>query len=306
MDLRKLRHAAALARHLNFTKAAEALNLTQSALSRSIQVLEEECQVRLFDRNRNMVAITSVGREFLRHAEVMLRGEAELASMVHNAARGDGGRISLGMVPLAARTLLAPLLSEMIDRPGFHANVTTGSPQRLIAMLLDETLELCVCTGQTLPANAPYASKLLARFTIGLVVRKDHPLAQLERVMPQDMDRFPILHTRSTDIGDSGTDSILALPRKQPAATVEDYDILMRITASSDAVWVTSPVAAREGIVSDTLTHLQIGWLEKPPVIGMTVHYLKHRTLSPLAEKVLERLVSLCGETDFSSGAGRT
>jgi DNA-binding transcriptional LysR family regulator len=41
MDLRKLRHAVALARHLDFTRAAEALNLTQSALSRSIQALED-------------------------------------------------------------------------------------------------------------------------------------------------------------------------------------------------------------------------------------------------------------------------
>src|SRR5579862_6863379 len=72
MELRKLRHAAILSKHLNFTKAANALNITQSALSRSIQSLEDECQLRLFDRNRNVVNVTAAGRDFLQLAQGLL------------------------------------------------------------------------------------------------------------------------------------------------------------------------------------------------------------------------------------------
>lgn len=300
MDLRKLRHAVVLARFLNFTKAAEALGLTQSALSRSIQALEDECKVRLFDRNRNMVAVTSIGREFIRHADTMLRHEAELTNMVTHAAKGDSGKIALGMAPLAARTLLSPLMSEMIDKPGFCANVTIGSPKRLLALLVNEAVEICVCTGHTAPANAPYTGILLAHFPIGIVVRKGHPISHMASVTPDDLEPFPLLRTRSTELEDDATSTLHLKPRKQPALTVEDYDILMRVTANSDGVWITSPVSAREGIANGTLTYVPISWLDQAAEIGMTAYFLKHRSLSPLAKKVLDRMISLCGEMDRS------
>jgi DNA-binding transcriptional LysR family regulator len=298
MDLRKLRHAVVLARFLNFTKAAEALGLTQSALSRSIQTLELECHVRLFDRNRNMVAITAVGREFMRHADMMLRNEAELTNMLGHAAKGDGGMIALGMAPLAARTLLPPLLSEMIGKPGFSANVTTGSPRRLLALLIDEALEICVCTGHTAPANAPYTGILLANFPIGIVARKGHPISRLASVTPEDLEPFPQLRTRSTELEVDASSTLHLDPRKQPALSVEDYDILMRVTANSDGVWITSPVSAREGIANGTLTYVPITRLEQGAEIGMTAYVLRHRSLSPLANKVLDRMISLSGEID--------
>ncbi len=306
MDLRKLRHAVMLARFLNFTKAAEALNLTQSALTRSIQALESECQVRLFDRTRNMVAVTAVGREFLRSAETMLRNEAELSNMLMHAANGDGGRIALGMAPLAARTLLAPLMSEMIGKPGFHANITTGSPKRLLALLVDEALEICVCTAHTAPANAPYSGILLAHFPLGIVVRKNHPIAHLDKVTPEDLEPFPLLRTRSTELDDNATSTLHLGPRKQPALTVEDYDILMRVAAHSDAVWITSPVSAREGLENGTLTHIPISWLEQDVEIPMTAYFLKHRTLSPLAQSILDRMIVLCGEMDHVRASARS
>lgn len=296
MDMRKLRHAVALARHLNFTKAAEALNLTQSALSRSIQALEEECQLRLFDRNRNVVAITAAGREFISHAQVLLRKEAEFREMVSHASRGDGGSVALGMAPLASRTLLAPLMTEMIAKPGFHATVTVGAPKKLLPMLLDESVHICVCTGRDLPPRTLLASVPLARFPISVVVRAGHPLTRLGSVTPADLDQYPLLRTRSFEMDEEDAVPAKEGLQKIPVLAIEDYDVLMKITASSDAVWVTSPISAKEGIGNGTLSQIPISWLSRTPYAHMTAYYLKNRTLSPTAQRILERLIALSRE----------
>ncbi len=293
METRKLQHAVMLARMLNFTKAAEALNLTQSALSRSIQSLEDECQLRLFDRNRNVVAITPVGREFIRHAEALLRKEAELFDMVGHSARGESGSIALGMMALAARTILAPLMTEMIGQSGFHADITIGQPKRLLAMLIQESVEICVCTALDLPASSPFSCVRIARLPLALIVRPGHPLTRLQRIAPPDLEPYPILRTRPFEFDNDIPSVVGAMQQKRPAVTVEDYDVLMRITANSDSVWITSPVAAREGLAGKTLTQVPISWLSRPAEFDMSAYYLKRRTLSPLAQRLVDRMTTL-------------
>ena len=78
MDLRQLRHAVTLGKLLNYTKAAQELGLTQSALSRSIQAIEERVQVRLFDRDRGGVRLTELGRLYIARANTLLREAEEL------------------------------------------------------------------------------------------------------------------------------------------------------------------------------------------------------------------------------------
>jgi DNA-binding transcriptional LysR family regulator len=115
-----------------------------------------------------------------------------------------------------------------------------------------------------------------------------------DQIAQQDLEPFPILQTRPFEL-DSSAPSIVAMPHKRPAVTVEDYDVLMRITAESDSVWITSPVAAQEGIASGSLTQVPLSH-SRAHEIDMTAYYLKRRTLSPLAEKILEKMRLLGSE----------
>ena len=72
MDLRKLRHFVVLAEELNFSRAAEKVHLTQSALSRSIIALEQTLGAHLFDRSNNNVSLTPVGKILLTRAQSLL------------------------------------------------------------------------------------------------------------------------------------------------------------------------------------------------------------------------------------------
>ena len=89
MELRHLRYFIAVAEELNFSRAAERLHVSQPPLSHQIKQLEEEVKVRLFDRNKRWVRLTSGGRLFLEHARQVL---AQLDGAVLAARRSIENR----------------------------------------------------------------------------------------------------------------------------------------------------------------------------------------------------------------------
>ena len=93
---------------------------------------------------------------------------------------------------------------------------------------------------------------------------------------------------------------VTTMPQKRPALTVEDYDVLMQVTASSDAIWTTSPVAARAGLQDGTLTQLPITWNAPAPEFDMSAYFLKRRSLSPLGKRLLDRMAVLGRELELA------
>jgi DNA-binding transcriptional LysR family regulator len=88
LDLRKLRSFVAVAEHLHFRRAAEALHIAQPALSRQIRALERELGVRLFDRDQRSTALTAAGRQLLDDARPLLAAADATRRRVQRAARG--------------------------------------------------------------------------------------------------------------------------------------------------------------------------------------------------------------------------
>ena len=288
MEIRRLRHAVTLARFLNFTRAAHDLNITQSALSRSIQALETECRLQLFDRTRGMVGLTQAGREFIRHAEALLRNEAALRNVARQVSEGEGGHITLGVTPLVARILLAPVLSKRVSQPHFHAEVVIGSSKQLLPMVMQERIDLGICVGDPSLGNTPFSAVMLAQLALAIIVRKDHPLTRLDKFRAEDIEKFPLI--RSTPYSsDDVLPVVIGLVRSTPpAVTVEDYDVLSQIVTTSDAIWVTSPIAAKQGILNGELAQLPMSWLPETK-ISLVAYSLSQRTLSPVASSILEQ-----------------
>ncbi len=292
MNTRKLRHAVVLARSLNFTRAAKDLNLSQSALSRSIQSLEEDCGLQLFDRSHGAVALTQAGRQFVRQADSLLRKEAALQTLASNLAEGVGGHITVGVTPLVARVLLAPVLSARIGQAGFHADVIVRNTTQILSMLAHGTVDLGVCVSGMSPANAPFKVIPLSRLRMAAIVRRDHPLERMASFEASDLHKFP--NVRSVTFG---TDDIVPVAEGAKGSgistvSVDDYEVLNQIVATSDAVWITAPVAAERGIKNGELIALPMPWYAEAE-ITLSAYFLARRTLSPLANSMLEHLKEL-------------
>lgn len=102
MELRQLTYFVAIAETLHFARAAEALGLAPSALSMQIQRLEKELGVRLLERTKRSVALTSAGKLFLIEARTALSQVEHAKRVANRAARGESGSIRLGYVISAA------------------------------------------------------------------------------------------------------------------------------------------------------------------------------------------------------------
>src|SRR5262245_5194268 len=100
-DVHKLRVFAAVAQSLSFTRAAQVLHLTQSAVSHAVAALERELDTPLLRREGKRVSLTEAGRVLLEHARRIFSAMAEADAAVKRAARPDRGFLRIGASPAA-------------------------------------------------------------------------------------------------------------------------------------------------------------------------------------------------------------
>lgn len=114
----------AAARHQSYTKAADELSVTQSAVCRQIAGLEDFLGVRLFRRSRRGVALTDAGMRYSRLVTARL-DEVERDTLDIMAKGAEGGALELGVVPTFSTRWLLPRLPSFVERhPGIHVNLT--------------------------------------------------------------------------------------------------------------------------------------------------------------------------------------
>lgn len=201
MDLRKLRHAVVLADEGGFGRAARRLNLSQPALSRSIQALEQSLRLVLFDRTNGGVVPTVGGRQIIAQARTMLQLDARLQREAHLLASGDGGRVAFGVGPM-----LTPLLGEVLQphfaRAGeLQLRVEIEAVQRLAEMLTAEQIDFFVADTRHAEGKSDFAVTPLAQVPAGYYVRAGHPLAGVPHLNAAELAAFPLA---SPDLGEIG------------------------------------------------------------------------------------------------------
>lgn len=97
MELRQLRYFIAVAERLSYSKAAQELHVSVSPLSRQIRQLEEEFDIRLFERDRRRVALTEAGKLFLHDAKALLSQIARVGDRMRQASKGEAGVVRTGI-----------------------------------------------------------------------------------------------------------------------------------------------------------------------------------------------------------------
>lgn len=137
MDFRQLRYFVAVAEELNFSRAAERLNISQPPLSIQIKAMEEELGTVLLTRNRHNVALTQAGKLLLDHARTALQGLDRAGDLVRRAGRGEAGLIRMGFVgSVPMLDLFSYLLGGFNQRyPNVRVDLHNMSTSRQIAAL---------------------------------------------------------------------------------------------------------------------------------------------------------------------------
>lgn len=290
MELRSLRHVVVLARHLNFNRAAEELGLTQPALTRSIQVTEERCRLRLFDRDRGGVSLTMHGKAFVRRAEGLLREAADFERVLQRYADGAEEEVSFGMTPFVASTCLSSLLQELLrEHPRLKINTPVRRIGGLLRLLIDEEIEFLVCPKGRLPRDTPVRTVSLGSVTLSLVVRAGHPLLHGD----SHKASYPVISSAHFDAGSGSGGLLRPGATAPPQLVIENVEALRTLALSTDSIWITSPLAAQHEISQGRLVELPRPAGEVQPMSEISLCCLDRRTASPLMLNIQTRLSKL-------------
>lgn len=186
MDLRHLRYFVAVAEELSFRRAAEKLHIAQPPLSAQIRALEEELQVKLFERTTRSVLLTHAGRVLLEEARSVLAATAQAEQRAREAEHGLAGTLRLGVIAPVANAWLAGILRRFRQRfPGVQLSLfdltSTEQLRRLRTRELDAGL-----------LRPPVGSAELDHMFVGesrqvLAMPAGHPLARKRSLVWKDL-----------------------------------------------------------------------------------------------------------------------
>jgi DNA-binding transcriptional LysR family regulator len=181
MDLTLFRSLLAVAEHGAITDAALALGVSQSALSRRIDQLEEALGASLFERVGRGVALTAIGRIAVDEGKLLVQRYERLKSRIHEHLRLDAGVVRIGGGATAVGFLLPGAIAAFRKQhPGVVFQVKEAGSREIETAVGSEELELGIVTRPT--RTRELEERLLARDRIVLVASKDHALARRERV----------------------------------------------------------------------------------------------------------------------------
>jgi DNA-binding transcriptional LysR family regulator len=185
-DLRYLRYAVLAAEHGSFRRTAELLSVSQSTVSRRIQILERRIGIALFERHRSGARATLAGERFLREAVIGARHLHQAVDAVAQAKRGATGVIRVGLTACLANGFLAELLAAYHHRyPAIDVSFEEGTSQINAGALLNGRLDVAfMLTDPRLPGCR---SERLWDETIHVAVPASHRIASLGGVNLDDV-----------------------------------------------------------------------------------------------------------------------
>jgi len=196
MELRHLRYFVQVAEDLHFARAARHLGISQPPLSQQIRLLEQELDVRLFERTSRNVALTPAGKLFLSEARATLAQAAHAARIARRAAGGELGELAIGFnasapfVPKVARAIHEFRLTY----PDVRLSLCEQGGASQIQALADHALDVGILrrsTGPELPDGLQALQLLTERLFVAM--HPEHRFATRDGLELADLQGEPML-----------------------------------------------------------------------------------------------------------------
>ena len=293
LDLRLLQHALTLARYRNFARAAEALHLTQPALSRSIAGLETSLGERLFSRTPQGAEPTAFGQVLLERAERLL---AEAATLERDFQRMRGleiGEVRVGAGAYPAEMSVVRAAGRLMGRrPKLRIQIEQGDLRALVAAVLTRRLDLAILETSLAKDDPRLEVEPLPRHDGLFFCRAGHPLVsrpphRVEEVLayPYAGTRLPARVARSfLSSASAGTIDPISgdfLPPVQVNSVRSAIDVVL----ASDAVSTAPRALINEQVHAGALVILPLHEPWMHTAYGFV--YLRGVDLSPAAEALI-------------------
>lgn len=269
----------------SFTRAAQSLNYAQSSVSKMIADLERETGAVLLERNRSGVCLTSVGEQLLPYFRKLLNDFDDLDGAVSRINGIKSGVVRIGTFSSVAIHLLPGIFAEIQkDYPGIEFEMLLGDYKEIEGWIDEGRVD---CGFLSLPVKTDYTSVTILKDEYKVVLPAEHPLAEKEKIMFDDLQGCPFLlleHGGKTEVSD-----LLEKHNIRPDVrftTWEDFAV-MAMAEKGLGIGILPEIILRRNPFN-----IAVRPLEEPYLRYIAVAMKKNRTMPPAAEVFLEYLTA--------------
>ena len=193
----RLRHAASLAEHGSFRRAATTLRISQPALSKSVQALESALGVKLFERRRDGVIPTEFGRLVLEHTRGLVQAESELLRRIQLVAGLEAGELNIAFGPLPGAMSVYPAAGALLARhPNLRLSLQSLSWREVIHAVIEKKVDLGIAEISSARQDDSLRTELVGEHRAYFLCRAGHPILRNSRNTLAELVGYPWTTTR--------------------------------------------------------------------------------------------------------------
>ena len=290
IEFRHLKYFQVVAKELHFRKAAEKLFITQPALSRQIQQLEEYVGAELFKRDKRNVSLTPAGEYLLKESQFLFEHLSFIKDNIRHISKGDEGEIRIGFVGSAMQSVIPALLKKVNKKlPGIHFVLTELTNQDQVDLIRNNQLDIGFIRTMRLPEGLKKLDVFEEPFC--LVLPKSHPISakSFNNISDLEKENFILF---SSQYGHGYYDKIMSIFEDQgfsPKVAHESVhaNTIFRLVENELGVGIV-PSSLKQGFDLDIKfielnnipqrTTLSAIWKEESrnPILGRVIPYLKN------------------------------
>ncbi len=263
----RLKVFRAVAKHLNFRRAAEELCLTQPAVTLQIKALEQHLGVQLFDRSGAHITLTPAGAMLLKYAGRIERLETAAQAALSQFADGQRGELRIGASLTIAQYILPHLLGAFQQQhPHVRPYITTCNTEEVLEALVARKISVGFIEGPTLRRDV--RTEAFLEDEIVLMVPPAHEWSERGFVEPEELKQERLLMRERG----SGTRRVIEMALQKRGIKVKHLNLGMEIDSTEG---ITTAVEAGLGIGFASLwsisKQLQLGSLRTVPIRGIRI-----------------------------------
>jgi DNA-binding transcriptional LysR family regulator len=290
MELRHLRYFIAVAEELSFSRAAERLNVSQPPLSRQIRDLEDELNVKLFERSRQEVKLTIVGRSLLTRARELMR-EAELLRTQAHLEGEVYEELHLGYAPSPTAGIIAGILGRYHEMaPGIPVTLHDLSLSEILAGIKAKKLDAGL-TLRPIPAQMRGVEfEALRRYAVGIVCAQSSPFARFNAIRPSAVPTDNLIGYRAAEFPEyhQWVTSVLGVSKARVIITQECDGVLSLIAAVESG---TAPAVVAEFITAISGNRIRfVPFVSKSSFMDVGLLYRKGETAQNVKKLIASSL----------------
>ncbi len=197
MDIRQLEYFVEVAKHLNFTKAASSLHISQPSLSKTIKNMEDTLGVPLFYRSSKQLELTDAGKALLNNAKAVIEAFNNLTSELNDIVNLKKGEVRIGIPPIIGAAFFSKIISQFIESyPDIQVTLTEVGSKKIKDGVDEGNLDIGLICNLPIQKNSFETIKLL-KDPLMLIVHKEHPLTKKKTVEFKDIENEPIIQYRN-------------------------------------------------------------------------------------------------------------